>query len=324
MNLKRLLRWSIAAMLALVVLAPAEAQQPKNVPRVGFLHPGVPSTPLLGLFRKQLAELGYIDGQNVIIEPRFAEGQYDRVPELAADLVRCKVDVIAVQGAVTTRPLKNAVHGVPIVFAVVVDPIAEDLVKRLDRRDENITGVTTFDPQQPRKQLELLKKAVPGLKRVGLLGDRDVQGFIGTMEETAHGLGLATRQVRVTASALDLEGAFGVFKEWHADAVVVMEEPAMGTHKQRIAALAARDRLPSMVSPLFAEAGGLLAYGTSFTEGYRRWAAYVVKVLKGARPGDLPIDVVNSYELVVNLKTAREIGVAIPADIVDRADRVIR
>jgi putative ABC transport system substrate-binding protein len=313
-----------AAVLALAVLAPVETQKPTNVPRVGFLHPGLPSTPLLGLFRKQLAEIGYVDGQNVIIEPRFAEGQYDRIPQLAADLVRRKVDLIAVQGAVTARPLKKAVQDVPIVFAVVVDPVAEDLVKRLDRRDENITGVTTFDPQQPRKVFELLKKTIPGVNRVGLLGDRDVRGFIGAMEDAAHSLGLATQQFRVTAPAPNLEGAFAAFKEWHADAVVVMEEPVVMTHRQRIAALAARDRLPSMFSPLGADAGGLLAYGTSFTEGYRHWAAYVGKVLEGARPGDLPVDVVNSYELAVNLKTAREIGVTIPADILERADRVIR
>jgi putative ABC transport system substrate-binding protein len=315
-----------AVILALsAVLAPAEAQQPAKIPRVGYLQPGLRSTPWFDVFRKGLADLGYVEGQNIVIEPRFVEGQFERVPELAADLVRLKVDLIAVQGAVTVRPLKKVVKDIPIVFAMVVDPVAEDAVANLERPGGNITGVTTYDPQQPRKQLELLKEAIPGLKRVALLGEQAVrEDAIKAREEQAHALGLQTQRFRVTAPNPDLEGAFAAFRQGHADAVIVLEEPLVMNHRKRIAELAAKDRLPLMFPLSGEDVGGLIAYGTSFVEGYRRMAAYVDKVLKGAKPGELPVEAVNRYGLVVNLKTAKEIGVTIPPDVLKRADRVIQ
>ncbi len=305
--------------------AAAQQATPTKIVRVGFIYPGLSSTPMLGVFRKDLADLGYTEGQNIVIEPRFVEGQYERVPAFAAELARLKVDVIAVQGAVTVRPLKNVVKDTPVVFAVVVDPVAEDVVANLQRPGGNITGVTTFDPQEARKQLELLKEMLPGIKRVALLGEQPIrEDAIKAREEQARTLGLQPQRFRVTAPNPDLEGAFAAFRQEHAEALLVMEEPLVMNNKKRIAELAARDRLPVMFPLSGEDAGGLVAYGTSFVEGYRHLAAYVDKVLKGAKPADLPVEAVNRYELVVNLKTAHELGIAVPAAVVKRADRLIR
>ena len=298
-------------------------QQANKVPRVGFILPG--SARPLETFRRGLAELGYVQGQNIVIEMRNAEGQYERIPELAAELVRLKMDILAVQGAVTARAAKNVVTNVPMVFAVVVDPVVEDLVANLDRPGGNITGVTTYDPQQARKELELLKEVVPGLKRVAILGDRGIrESVMIATEEAARAMGLHSQPVWVAAPAPDLEGAFEAFRQEHADAVVVLEEPLLGMHAKKIAELAGKNRLPTMFASSSADRGGLIAYGPSIREGYRAVAAYVDKVLKGAKPGDLPVKTVNRYELIVNLKTAREIGTTIPPDVLKRADRVIQ
>jgi putative ABC transport system substrate-binding protein len=305
------------------VLAPAKAQQPAKIPRVGFLAPQGRSLPLFEAFRQGLAELGYVEGRNVVIEPRFAEGQYERFPYLFAELVRLKVDVIAVTGAVTARAAKKAVTDIPIVFAVVVDPVADNVVPSLERPGGNLTGVTSFDPQQAKKQLQLLKEAIPGLKRVAILGDQGVsEALMKASEGQAKEVGLQTQRFRVAAPNPDLEGAFAAMKQEHADALLVLEEPILGVQAKRIAELAAKDRLPTMFPPSRVSAEGLIAYGTSQVEAIHRMAAYVDKVLKGARPGELSVETVTRYELIVNLKTAQEIGVTIPPEVLKRADRV--
>ena len=179
------------------IVAPAEAQPAVQVPRVGFLYPGSRQlTPIFDAFRQDLASLGYVEGQSIIIEPRFAEGQYERLPEIAAELARLKVSVIAMQGAVTVRAAEKVVTGTPIVFVIVVDPVAQDVVSNLERPGGNVTGVTTFDPQQPRKQLELLKEVIPGLKRVALLGDQGIrEDAMKAKEEQAHALGLQSQSL---------------------------------------------------------------------------------------------------------------------------------
>jgi len=296
-----------------------------KIARVGFLTTLGRSSPTTGAFQGGLAELGYVENQNIVIEPRFAEGQYERFPELTAELVRLKVDVIALLGAVTARAVKKIVTEIPIVFAVVVDPVADKVVANMEHPGGNITGVTTFDPQQPRKQLELLIEAFPGLKSVALLGDQGIsEALMKANEEQARALGLQTQRHRVGAPAPDLDGAFAAMKREHAGALLALEEPVPVIYAKRIAALAADYRLPTMFSPLMADAGGLLAYGTSIKEGMRRMATYVDKVLKGAKPGDLPVEAVNRYELVVNLKKAHEIGVTIPPELVNQADRVMQ
>ena len=308
-----------------VMFAPAEAQQAAKMPRVGFLTPLDRSAPHFEAFRQGLAGLGYVEGNNIIVDPRFAEGQYERLPDLVAELVRLKVDVIAVTGAVTARAAKKAVTDIPIVFAVVVDPVADDVVASLERPGGNVTGLTSFDPQQARKQLELLMETIPSLKLVALLGDQGVsEALMKASEEQARALGLQSQRLRVAGPNPDLEGAFAAIKQERADAVLILEEPILGVHSKRIAELAAKDRLPTMFAPSRAGAGGLIAYGTSQVEGIRRMAAYVDKVLKGVRPGELPVETVARYELIVNLKTAREIGITIPPEVLKRADRVIQ
>lgn len=326
------IRWAAPILLVTLiflalggVLAPVEAQQATKIPRIGFLAPQGRSLPLFDGFRQALAELGDVDGQNVIIEPRFAEGRYERFPEIFAELLRLKVDVLVVTGAVTVRAAKKAVKGVPIVFAVVVDPVADKVVEGLERPGGNLTGVTSFDPLQATKQLELLKEVIPGLKRVAILGDKGVsEALIKAGEEQARALGLGPQPLNVSGPNPDLEAAFAAFRSEHADALLVLEEPVLGVYATRIAELAAKDRLPTVFAPSRAAAGGLIDYGTSQVEAIRHMAAYVDKVLKGAQPSLLPIETVTRYELIVNQKTAREIGVTIPPEVLKRADRVIQ
>jgi putative ABC transport system substrate-binding protein len=307
------------------VLASAEARQATKIPRIGFLAPQGRSLPLFDGFRQGLAELGDVDGQNVIIEPRFAEGHYERFPEIFAELLGLKVDVLVVTGAVTVRAAKKAVTDVPIVFAVVVDPVADNVVPSLERPGGNLTGVTSFDPLQATKQFELLKEVIPGLKRVAILGDQGVsEALMKASEEQARALGLQPQPLRVSGPGPDLDGAFAAFRRQHADALLVLEEPVLGVHATRIAELAAKDRLPTVFAPSRAAAGGLIAYGTSQVEAIRRMAAYADKVLKGGQPGLLRVETVTRYELIVNQKTAREIGVTIPPEVLMRADQVIQ
>jgi len=319
------MKYILSGILALGFLAPAEAQQAAKVPRVGFLAPQGRSLPLFGAFQKGLADLGYVEGQNIVIEPRFAEGQLERLPDLVAELVRLKVNVLAVTGAVTARAAKKAVTDIPIVFAVVVDPVADNVVPSLERPGGILTGVTSFDPKQATKQIQLLMEVIPGLKRVAILGDQGVsEALIKASEEQARTLGLQPQRLRVTGPSPDLEAAFAAFKKERAEALLVLEEPVLGVQATRIAEMAAKDRLPTLFAPSRAAAGGLLAYGTSQVEAIRHMAAYVDKVLKGAKPSELPVEKVTRYELIVNQKTAREIGVAIPPEVLKRADQVIQ
>ncbi len=307
------------------VLAPAEAQQTAKIARVGFLAPQGRSLPLFDAFRKGLAELGYVEGQNIVIEPRFAEGHYERFPEIFAELVGLKVDVLVVTGAVTARAAKKTVTDIPIVFAVVVDPVADNVVPSLGHPGGNLTGVTSFDPHQATKQLELLGEVIPGLKRVAILGDQGVsEALIKASEEQARALGLQPQRLRLAGPSPDLEGAFAAIKQEHADAVLVLEEPVLGVYATKIAELAAKDHIPTMFPPSRVAAGGLIAYGTSQVEAIRHMTAYLDKILKGAKPGDLPVEAVTRYELFVNLKTAKEIGVTIPPEVLKRASQVIQ
>jgi putative ABC transport system substrate-binding protein len=307
------------------VLAPSPAQQAAKIPHVGFLAPQGRSLPLFDGFRQGLADLGYVEGKNIVIEPRFAEGHYERFPDIFAELVGLKVDVIAVTGAVTTRAAKKAVTGIPVVFSVVVDPVADNVVASLDRPGGNLTGVTSFDPQQAKKQLELFKEVIPALKRVAILGDQGVsEALIKASEAQAGDMGVETLRLRVAGPNPDLEGAFAAIKEAHADGLLVLEEPILGVYANKIAELAATGRLPTMFAPSRVGAGGLISYGTSQVEAIRRMAVYVDKVLKGAKPETLPVETITKYELDVNLKTAQQIGVTIPPDVVKRADRMVK
>ena len=323
--MKRISAVTIAT-FALVAARPlASAADTAKIPRIGFLNPLDRAAPHFEAFRQGLADLGYVEGRNVVIEGRFAEGQYDRFPTLLAELVASKVDIIAVTGAVTARAAKKAATGIPIVFAVVVDPVADGVVPDLGRPGGSITGTTSFDPLQAKKQLDLMKEAVPGLKRVALLGDQGVsEALMNASEAQARASGLQPLRLRVAAPNPDLEGAFASMKRERSEALLVLEEPLVGVHAKKIADLAAQERLPSLFAPSRVAAGGLIAYGTSQAASIRRMANYIDKILKGAKPGEIPVERVIPYELIVNLKTARLIGVTIPPEVLKRADRVVQ
>lgn len=319
----------VAITIAVLAVAAAQprgkADDGRKLLRIGFLNPLDRAAPHFTAFKQGLADLGYVEGRNVVIEPRFAEGQYDRFPALIAELVAAKLDVLAVTGAVTARAVKKAAISIPTVFAVVVDPVADGVVSDLQRPGGSMTGTTSFDPLQASKQLALMKEALPGLKRIALLGDQGVsEALINASQAQAEALGLQALRLRVAAPNPDLEGAFAAMKRERSEALLVLEEPLVGVHAKEIADLAARERLPTLFAPSRVNAGGLLAYGTSQTASIRRMAVYIDKILKGAKPSDLPVDRVIPYELIVNLKTARQIGVAIPTEVVKRADRVVQ
>ncbi|MGF6851197.1 ABC transporter substrate-binding protein [Paraburkholderia sp. CI3] len=210
-------------------------------------------------------------------------------------------------------------------FAIVVDPVGDDVVKSMQRPGENITGVTSFDPQQPRKQLELLKEVVPSLRRVAILADHGLsEPWLTAHEEQARALGLQPQRLLIAEPNPDLEGVFAAIRQAHADAVLMLQEPVVVAHSKEIAELAAKDRLPTMFPQSLGGSGALIAYGTSVGDALRREAMYVDKILKGAKPGELPVETVTRYELILNLKTARDIGATIPAELIKRADKMIQ
>ncbi|HMK28617.1 MAG TPA: ABC transporter substrate-binding protein [Terriglobales bacterium] len=306
------------------MLAACNAQQVTTIPRIGFVAPQGRTLPLFDAFKQGLADAGYFEGRNITIEARFAEGQYERLPAIFDELTRDKVDLLAVTGAVTARAAKKAVPDVPIVFAVVVDPVADKVIANYDHPGGNLTGVTSFDPQQARKQFELLREVIPTIKRVAVLGDQGVsEVLITAADEQARVMGLQPQRIRLAGPNPDLVAAFAQMKQEHADALLVLEEPVLGVHANEIAELATKDRLPSIFAPSRVGAGGLISFGVSQTEAIRHMASYIDKILKGAKPGDLPVEKIDRYELIVNLKTAHAIGVMVPAEVLKRANRVI-
>jgi ABC-type uncharacterized transport system substrate-binding protein len=318
----------ILALGSVLGVALSEAQQPGKMTRVGFLGTGPAPTPAapyapLREFRQGLDELGYVDGRDVVIETRWADGRIDQLPALAAELVGLKVDIIVGVGSVVGQAAKRATTTIPVVMAVVIDPVAVGLVANLERPGGNLTGLTTFDPQEARKKLELLKEVVPGLARVALLGDQALRDTMGH-EEQARALGLQPQSLKIAGASPDLRGVFQAMERSRADALLVLELPATVAHRRRIAELAAQQRLPTLFAGGSSDAGGLLAYGTRVTKAARRLAAYVDRIVKGAQPADLPFEVVVRPELIVNLKTAQEIGITIPPEVLKRADRVIQ
>jgi putative ABC transport system substrate-binding protein len=300
------------------------AQERSAGAKVGFVAPQGRSLPLFDAFGQGLADLGYLEGRNITIEARFAEGHYERLPQLLAKLVNLKVDVLAVTGAVTARAAMKEVSAVPVIFAVVVDPVADHVVSDMEHPAGNATGTTSLDPQQARNRLLLLKEVLPALRRVAILGDQGVSAaLIDASQAEATSMGLDALTIRIAATGPPLDEVFATLRQKRAEALVVLEEPVVGVLAGRIAELAAQDHLPTLFAPSRVAAGGLLSYGTSQVQSIRRMATYVDKILKGAKAGDLPVERVAPYELIANLKTAREIGVVIPLPVVKRADRVI-
>jgi len=320
----------IAIVLTFVFsVAAARAQQPAKVPRIGYLS----GSGLSGLaarieaFRQGLRELGYVEGKNIVIEWRSAEGKFDRLPELAAELVRLKVDVIVSPGSQVTRPVKEATSTIPIVMAQDTDPVGSGFVASLARPGGNITGLATLSPEISGKQLELLKEIVPKFSRVAVIGNSNTPGDAQALRETvlaAGGLEVYLRYLDVL-DPKDIETAFRAAAKGRADALLVLGNPILNNQRKQVVELTVKNRLPATYTrPEFIEAGGLMYYGTNYNDLFRRAATYVDKILKGVKPADLPVEQPKKFELIINLKAAKQIGLTIPPNVLVRADRVIK
>jgi putative ABC transport system substrate-binding protein len=312
------------------------AQQPAaKIPRIGFLSPGAPFDAgrnpsalavLFGALRESLRELGYGEGRNIVIESRWAEGKYDQLPRLAAELISLKVDVIVTYGTPAAQAAQRATSTIPIVMAGIIDPVASGLIRNLARPGGNITGQSMMSPDLVAKQLEMLKEVVPKLSRVALLSNPANPGNAPQVkygQDAGRALGLQIQALKASNPG-DIDRAFSVMSEERAGGLVVLVDAALLDHRARIVDLAARSHLPAMYGLSdYTEAGGLMAYGPNRLAMFQHAATYVDKILKGAKPGDLPVEQPTKFELIVNMKTVKALGIKIPDSIMLRADKVI-
>src|SRR5262245_281763 len=321
-----------------VLCVPAEAQQPKSVPRIGFLsrdlHPSdsrAPSPRNLAAFRQGLRDLGYIEGKNIIIEYRYSDGRNERTPALAEELVRLKVDIIVADSYLAARDAKKVSATIPIVTTSGADPIATGLAASLARPGGNVTGLTSLTPQLLGKRLELLKEVVPKVSRFALLSDAATGpevtlSMLPDAQVAAQALGVKLQLVEVKTPDPDLEGAFRVIVKERIGALIT-GSGGLGSslHRKKILELVEQNRMPAIYPDVvWTDAGGLLAYGANIPDLYRRAATYVDKILKGAKPAELPIEQPTKFEFIINLKAAKQIGLTIPPNVLARADKVIR
>jgi ABC-type uncharacterized transport system substrate-binding protein len=312
--------------------AVGSAQQPGKIFHIGYLDPGNASgsAVLVNTFRQELNKLGWIEGKNITIEYRFAEQKPEQLPELAAELVRLKVDLMVTLGGPTPSAAKAATRTIPIVMASSIDPVAEGLIASLARPGGNVTGNSTLVPELNSKRLEILKDAIPRLSRVGLLrprptrqGTSDLQ--LKNLRAAAQALTLKLEEIDTQADAKGLESAFKTAKQKQVGAIMINPGRRFAAERKRIVELASEYRLPAIYfSKEYVDEGGLMSYGVDFADLFRRAAVYVDKILKGAKPGYLPVEQPTKFELVINLKTAKQIGLIIPPNVLARADRVIR
>jgi len=315
--------------LLLALSNPAQAQQATKIPRIGYLSAGSASanSPRIEAFRQGLRELGYVEGKDMIIEWRYAEQKLDRLPALAAELVRLKVDVIVTSGPSVTRAAKAATTTIPIVMSFDIDPVGNGFVASLARPGGNITGLSALHPEISGKRLELLKEIVPRLSRVAVLGSSTVPGYAQELKEIELAAGAFKVQLQHldVLHPKDLETAFRAAGKGRADAVLVLSSPVFGSHRTQIAELAIKGRLPAIYyTAQWVEDGGLVSYGVNTRDLDRRAATYVDKILKGRTPADLPVEQPMKFDFVINLKAAKQIGLTIPPNVLVRADRVIR
>ena len=310
----------------------AEAQQPaKQIPRIGFISstgaPGDPS-PWFDAFRQGLRGLGYVEGKNVLIERRYAEGRLDRMPGLVNELVQQKVDVIVAVNNVVIRAAREATKTVPVVMLSSIDPVAAGYVDSFAHPGGNITGLAYLSRDLSAKRVELLKELLPRMSRVAVLWDPAGPGPTIAFKEykaAARAFSLELRSLEVRGPNPDFEGAFQAAKTAHAEALIVVGNALMAQHVKQVVELATKYRLPSMTEERrYVNAGGLISYGTNAADLYRRAAGYVVEILKGARPGDLPLTPPAKFEIFINLKTAQQLGLVIPQHVLIRADKVIK
>jgi putative tryptophan/tyrosine transport system substrate-binding protein len=319
-----------AILLALCVSA--EAQQPKKVPRIGYLSSSNPATESARAeaIRLALRELAYIEGQTIAIEYRYAEGKRDRTPQLASEMVRLKVDIILVAGgAPVIRAAMNATKMIPIVMSGVgIDPVGQGLIESLARPGGNVTGVTILSRELGGKRLELLKEAVPKIARVAVLYDAASPGIVPYVKEVlpvaVRALGLIVQPWEIRDSD-DFDRIFAALSKRRPDGLYVAGGRLMSDNQERIVGFASKSRLPAVYPYREAvEAGGLMYYGADLADSYRRVAYYVDRILKGTKPADLPVEQPTKFELVINLKTAKQIGVTIPQSLLYRADKVVK
>jgi putative tryptophan/tyrosine transport system substrate-binding protein len=306
----------------------ARAQRPAKIPRIGYLGGSTASNSnRIDAFRQGLRELGYVEGKNLVIEWRPAEGKQDLERAFAAELARVKVDVIVTVGSNATRAAKGATATIPIVMTQDPDPVGNGFVASLARPGGNITGLSNFNRELAGKRLEILKEVVPRLSRVAVFGTSTQPGHAQALRETeraARGFGVKLQYLDVPDSK-DIEAVFRAAVKGHAEAVLGLGGAVLNSHPTQVVELAAKSRLAAMYSIReYVEAGGLMSYGVSITDLDRRAAAYVDKILKGAKPAELPVEQPSKFEFVINLKAAKQIGLTIPPEVLARADRVIR
>ena len=317
------------AVFLVVGVGLAQAQQPKKVSRIGFLSATSPSAiaARIDAFRQGLRELGYVEEKNIVIEYRYAEGNLDRLSELAAEMMRLKVDVIVSAGPPITRAAKQATVTIPIVMAFDNDPVGNGFVASLARPSGNITGLSTHYPEISGKQVELMKEIVPRLSRVAVFGNSIQPGNPQALRETelaAGALGVHLQYLDIR-SPKDIETVFRAASKGRADAVLVLGNIVVTSHPKKFVELSAKSRLPAIYwNPEFVEAGGLMTYSVSITDLYQRAATYVDKILKGAKAADLPVEQPTKFEFIINLKAAKQIGLTIPPNVLARADKVIK
>jgi putative ABC transport system substrate-binding protein len=315
--------------LCSMLLAPcssAQAQQAGKVPRIGFLDNSTASSIAVfsEAFRQELSKLGWIEGKNITVEYRFAEQKLERLPELAADLVRLKVDLILTSGGTTPLAAKKATTTIPIVMTGSVDPVGEGLVASLARPGGNITGLSGLSPELNTKRLEILKDAIPRLSRVGLLRTpTSVQWK--EIRPAALALKLKLEEIETQPDPKGLESAFKTAKQKQVGAIMTITTRPFFAERKRMVELAGKYRLPSIYfQKEFVDEGGLMSYGADYDDLYRRAAVYVDKILKGAKPADLPVQQATKFEFVINLKAAKQIGLTIPNRVLERANKVIK
>ena len=329
---RALLAFALATLVtclgALGLPSPADAQQPASPRRIGFLLVAwSPESKMVQAFREGLRDAGYVEGRDVVVELRYANGDYDRVPQLAADLVQSKVDVIVVDSTPATRGAMRATSTIPIVMTNIADPVGSGLVANLAHPGGNVTGLSTLMVDLSAKRLELLKETIPRLTRVAVLWNTNASyspKMIDALKAAAPALSIELKFVGVRTPK-EIDPAVWAVSRAHAQALYVIDDSLFEAHRAALVKLASKVRLPTMnASRSYPDDGGLMSYGASYGDLFRRSAGYVDKILKGAKPADLPIEQPTKFELVINLKTAKALGITIPDSIVLRADEVIR
>jgi putative ABC transport system substrate-binding protein len=320
---KKIMVFTFCVMLFALCL-PVQAQQSGKVHRIGLLASGSPSSDATRIeaFRQGLRDLGYVEGQNILIEYRYAEGKADPFAHLATELVRLKVSIIFTSSTPGVLAAKRASSTIPIVFGAINDPVAAGLVASLARPGGNITGLTNLSPDLEGKRLELLKETFPKVTRVAHLWNPDSPGS--GMEAAAQALGLQLQSLEVR-NPNDFDSAFDAALRARAQALITSPNPLINTHHKRIVDFAAKNRLPAIYSQrVYVEGGGLMSYAPDINANFRRAAIFVDKILKGVKPADIPVEQPTKFELIINLKAAKQIGLTIPQKVLARADRVIK